>query len=119
MDPYYITGMVGLVNFLATFGGLFLLTIAGRKSIMVVCNIGMAAVLVVNGWSNLKEHNDLAIITTLVFIALFEFSSGPITWLYMAEIMQDKAQGIATVLNWAVNLLISLITPYLVDHISE
>jgi len=56
---------------------------------------------------------------TMLFIAFFEFSSGPITWLYMAEIMQDKAVGIATVLNWTINLIISVITPSLIDAIGS
>jgi len=55
----------------------------------------------------------------MTFIALFEFSSGPITWLYMAEIMQDKGSSIATVMNWLINLIISAITPPLIDAIGE
>lgn len=55
----------------------------------------------------------------MVFIACFEFSSGPITWLYMAEIMQDKSVSVATVLNWLVNLVISLVTPKLVSAIGD
>ena len=55
----------------------------------------------------------------MLFIALFEFSSGPITWLYMAEIMQDKAVSIATVLNWSINLIISVITPSLIKSIGS
>merc|ERR1712127_550244 len=53
----------------------------------------------------------VTIICILSFIAAFEFSSGPITWLYMSEIMQDKAVSIATVLNWLVTLVVSAITP--------
>jgi len=37
----------------------------------------------------------------------------------MAEIMQDKSVSVATVLNWLVNLLISLITPNLIKKIGE
>ena len=37
----------------------------------------------------------------------------------MAEIMQDKAQGIATVLNWMINLIISIITPYMASHLGS
>jgi hypothetical protein len=37
----------------------------------------------------------------------------------MAEIMQDKSMSVATVLNWVVNLVISLITPSLVDSIGS
>lgn len=55
----------------------------------------------------------------MLFIALFEFSSGPITWLYMSEIMQDKAVSVATVLNWIINLAISLSIPTIVDKIGD
>lgn len=55
----------------------------------------------------------------MVFIALFEFSSGPITWLYMAEIMQDKAVSIATVLNWLINLIISATIPSIITAIGD
>ena len=37
----------------------------------------------------------------------------------MSEIMQDKSQSVATVLNWMVNLVISLITPSLIDKIGQ
>jgi hypothetical protein len=136
-----ITFYVGLVNFLATFGGLFLLFKLGRRSIMLTCNALMAVNLVMVGYCSLKqadraneiaaakEHDPNADDTNswtfpavglvLLFIALFEFSSGPITWLYMAEIMQDKSVSVATVLNWLMNLVISIITPGLVKSIGS
>jgi len=55
----------------------------------------------------------------MAFISIFEFGPGPITWLYMAEIMQDKAQGIATMMNWGINLFISYFTPHIIDAIGE
>ena len=50
----------------------------------------------------------------LLFICFFEFSSGPIVWLYMDEIMQDKAVSIGTFLNWFMSLVISISIPLLV-----
>uniref|UniRef100_A0A7S3IJ38 Hexose transporter 1 n=1 Tax=Strombidium inclinatum TaxID=197538 RepID=A0A7S3IJ38_9SPIT len=119
MSAQTITGLVGVVNFLSTFGGLFLLTIAGRRTIMVSCSIIMSIILLLNGWSDLNGHDTFGIVTTMLFIAFFEFSSGPITWLYMAEIMQDKAVSLATVLNWIINLIISVITPSLIKAIGD
>ena len=55
----------------------------------------------------------------MLFIVAFEFSSGPIVWLYMSEIMQDKSQSVATVLNWCMNLIISIICPKLVAAIGK
>jgi len=127
ISPDMITFLVGVVNFLGTFGGLYLLFNFGRRTIMLYVGSVMALVLVMVGYTSLKNAHFVvtpespdnhwtipSLILVLLFIALFEFSSGPITWLYMAEIMQDKSVSIATVLNWLVNLLISLITPNLI-----
>ena len=132
-----ITFYVGLVNFLATFGGLFLLFKAGRRTIMLNMNALMSLILLMVGICSLKQATRQAdidastddddsnvwtyptVILVLAFIAVFEFSSGPITWLYMAEIMQDKSVSVATVLNWLMNLVISIITPGLVKSIGS
>jgi Na+/melibiose symporter-like transporter len=53
----------------------------------------------------------------LIFIVIFELGPGPITWLYMAEIMQDKGSSIATVMNWGINLLISYFVPVIIQSI--
>jgi len=57
----------------------------------------------------------LCIILILTFVMLFEFSLGPIVWLYLAEILNDKALSVAVVLNWIFNLIISLITPQIIS----
>lgn len=55
----------------------------------------------------------------MIFIIIFELGPGPITWLYMAEIMQDKGSSIATVMNWGINLLISYFVPILIKKIGD
>lgn len=98
------------------FIGLILLNCFGRKTIMVVGNFVMAVTLVSFGVNMLLLDKGIPILATtcfFTFLAFFQFSSGPITWLYMAEIMQDKAQSIATVLNWSIILGIAIGTPLL------
>ena len=50
----------------------------------------------------------------MVFIILFEFSLGPIPWLYMAEIMTDKGLSIAILLNWIMTIVMAIATPYII-----
>ena len=45
MSASTITALIGIVNFLATIVGFFLLMYFGRKSIMVVGNTGMVIFL--------------------------------------------------------------------------
>ena len=54
------------------------------------------------------------VVACLSMLTFFEFGSGPVTWLYMAEIMQDKGSSLATVMNWLVNLAISYFIPKIV-----
>jgi hypothetical protein len=54
ISPTMITFYVGLVNFFATFGGLFLLFKAGRRTIMLNLNALMAVILVMVGICSLK-----------------------------------------------------------------
>lgn len=117
MDAQQITLLVGAVNFGATLGGLLLLFNFGRKTLMVIFNACMAVTLVVIGFASLNDSSNLKIAMTLAFICFFEFSSGPIVWLYMAEIMQDKATSVATVMNWTISLIVSATIPSIVDII--
>ncbi len=53
---------------------------------------------------------NLCVVFILLYVALFEFSLGPVPWLYMAEIMTEKGLSIAVLLNWGVTLLMSVVT---------
>lgn len=84
----------------------------GRKTIMFWFSILMGAILIGLGISLQPEDRGwvpLPLISAFVFS--FQASSGPVTWLYMAEIMQEKGLSIATVLNWLFTLLFSFVTP--------
>jgi len=51
MDPTTITALIGIVNFLSTLGGLGLLAVSGRRTIMLYMNGLMAIILVLVGLS--------------------------------------------------------------------
>jgi len=114
-----ITGIVGVVNFFATFGGMGLLGVAGRRPLLLWTTAALAIVNVVVGMALLNNWGTIMIAGTLIFIVIFEFGPGPITWLYMAEIMQDKGSSIATVMNWGINLIISATVPSIITAIGK
>ena len=114
-----ITGIVGVVNFLATFGGMALLGVAGRKPLQLYTTGVLAIINGIVGYALFQSIGGLMIGGVLIFIIIFELGPGPITWLYMAEIMQDKGSSIATVMNWGINLLISYFVPILIKKIGD
>ena len=109
-----ITALIGITNFLATLVGLSLLICFGRKILMLVFNALMAVTLLLLSYYAFDKDTVGMVTCVLLFICFFEFSSGPIVWLYMAEIMQDKAVSIGTFLNWFMSLVISISIPLLV-----
>lgn len=62
-----------------------------------------------------STYQILAVVFVLLFVMFFEFSLGPIPWLYMAEIMTDKGLSIAVLLNWIFTLIIAIVTPFVIS----
>lgn len=114
MTNTQVTFLIGIVNFVATLVGLVLLIWFGRRLLMLIFNAAMTLTLLLLAIYSFQKNSIGMIVCVLLFIAFFEFSSGPIVWLYNAEIMRDKAVAIATFLNWFVSLIISVCIPFLV-----
>ena len=51
----------------------------------------------------------------IIFVCAFEFGPGPIVWLYISEICNDAGASAATSVNWVFTLIISIITPYMLN----
>ena len=46
------------------------------------------------------------------YLFAFNFSLGPIVWLYNSEILPEKGISIATTFNWLSGTVITLVLPY-------
>ena len=116
------TFLVGSVNVFATFIAVFVIRKYKRKPLMLV---GM---LVMWQWHALmfsiyplalKSYEDEIeslesykfdwILTFLItwFVLGFAITIGPLTWLYLAEIMTEIGMGIAVAINWLIVICIS------------
>lgn len=84
------TALVGLVNMISSLCSSLLLAYLGRRVLLWTISFTMTVVLVILGISYMYDVAILSIILVLVFVALFEFSLGPIPWIYMSEVMTDK-----------------------------
>ena len=51
----------------------------------------------------------------VLFIAAFEFGPGPVCWIYMSEVMNDKGVAVGTFLIWFFTLFQALFTPAMVQ----
>ena len=106
------TMLIGLIQFSSTAFGMVLLSKFGRKTLMIGGMVGITLMHVLLGKCILLKQTALSQVYALGFIFFFGSTSGPITWLYMAEIMEDTGTGIASALNWLMNIFIAALTPY-------
>lgn len=111
IDPGISTFIVQGVSVFGVFSGMVMTGYLGRKTILFVFSLVMSAFLIGLGISLQIDSGKMPIVLVSGFCFVFQASSGPVTWLYMAEVMQEKGLSIGTVLNWLFTLLMSFVTP--------
>ena len=115
--------IVGLVNMLSTFPTVYLMDRFGRRFLLWTLSFVQAILLVGLGISYLYASQDnkaaqgLAVFFVMAFVVMFEFSLGPVPWVYMSETMTEKGLSLGVGLNWIFTIIIGLITPILLDKI--
>lgn len=110
-----VTFLIGIVNFITSIFGLVLLIWFGRRSLMLFFNIAMTITLLLLAYYSFENFSAGMIVSVLLFNAFFACSSGPILWLYSAEILHDKAISIASFIGWISCLVISISVPELLQ----
>ena len=100
--------LVYFVNMIATGISIFLLGRFGRKTLMFLGSSVQTISLLFLGIFMFAENKTFPIIFSLINVAFFEFSSGPIVWLYLAEISSDKGASLCTIANALTNMCFAI-----------
>lgn len=120
------TGIIGVVNVLATFIALWLLDRLGRRPLLLIGLGGMSLSLGFLGLSFYVSYFEnhlgwLTLSTLILYVISFAVSLGPIFWLLISEIyplsIRGRAMSIATIANWLANLVVALTFLTLIDHL--
>jgi len=109
------TAIVGLVNVLATFIAIGYVDKWGRRPMLIVGFIVMAAgmgvlgtMLYIGTGTDIAKYLSVGVL--LCFIIGFAFSAGPLIWILCSEVqpLQGRDFGIAcsTFTNWAANMVV-------------
>ena len=120
--PNLGTVIVGLVNMVSTFPTVWHLDRFGRKTLMWTLSFVQAVLLVGLGISFMYANQSsaaqgLAVFFVMAFVVMFEFSLGPVPWVYMSEIMTEHGLSLAISLNWIFTIIIGLLTPILLTAV--
>jgi sugar porter (SP) family MFS transporter len=112
------TVLIGAMNLIATLLGMSLIDKLGRKTLLLIGSLGMAACLA-GVAAVFFTHKDLnALVWLLVaYIFFFAISQGAVIWVYIAEVfpnrVREKGQSLGSSSHWIMNALISFIFPIL------
>lgn len=82
---------------------------------MAIWSFACGVFLFIQGFAAYNNYGDILLVMTMLFLCSFEFAPGPIVWLYLGEIMNDKGLSIGVFVNWCFALLVGLLTPTLMD----
>ena len=116
------TIIVGIVNLVFTVLAIFTVDRFGRKPLMIIGGVGMAASMFGLGFSFYFGKLGIgALIFMLTYTAAFAMSWGPVTWVLLSEIFPNSvrsAMSIAVAAQWLANLIVSWTFPMLNDNIA-
>src|SRR5665213_685971 len=115
------TIIVGVVNLLFTVLAIYTVDKFGRKPLMIIGSIGMAASMIALGFAfYFNALGIAALIFMLVYTAAFAMSWGPVCWVLLAEIFPNSirsALSIAVAAQWIANWVVSLTFPVMNDNV--
>lgn len=114
------TVVMGLVNVVFTLIAIIYVDKFGRKPLLIIGSIGMAAGM--TGVSLLAGLNIIGISTLLfiiIYTASYMMSWGPIVWVLLSEIFPNRIRGaamaIAVAVQWLANFTISSFYPFMME----
>ncbi|RHZ55293.1 hypothetical protein CDV55_102545 [Aspergillus turcosus] len=124
------TGVVGIVMFIATIPAVIWIDRLGRKPVLVVGAIGMAACHFIiagifaqneNQWDTHKAAGWAAVAMVWLFVIHFGYSWGPCAWIIIAEIwplsVRAKGTALGASANWMNNFIVGQVTPDMLQNI--
>lgn len=125
------TGVVGVINVVATVPALFLIDRVGRRPLLIAGSVGMFIAQLIVGvivatcshdWAQHSAAGWAAVVMIWFYILNFAYSWGPCSWVLIAEIcplsIRAKGTSVAASSNWMNNFIIAFITPPMLANIT-
>ncbi|PSN65012.1 general substrate transporter [Corynespora cassiicola Philippines] len=128
-DPIQVQLILGAVNVVTTFPGLYIVERLGRRLPLIVGASWQAAWLCIFAAvgtarppTEYTSSGIVMIVAACMFIASFAMTWGPFAWVVIGETFplrtRAKQASLATAGNWLGNFLIAFLTPYANSGIS-
>jgi SP family sugar:H+ symporter-like MFS transporter len=133
-DAMLTSVLSSIINVGSTIIAIVLVDKVGRKPLLLVGSIGMAITLglmaIIFGTAGLDAHGNpvlqgaaawMAVISANLYVVLFAFSWGPVCWILLGEMFNNRIRGAALALGglsqWLANFAITSTFPILLSSI--
>jgi len=119
------SAIIGLVNVLFTLVAIALVDRLGRKPLLLAGSAGMGLSFILLGAAFKFQlfSGGLVLLFTLLYVAFFAMTLGPVVWVVIAEIFPTRVRGramaMATVSLWLADFVVSLTFPVIADRLHE
>lgn len=134
LDDAYVTAIIlGAVNFVSTFAGIYAVGKFGRKTCLLagsgIMGISMLVYAILGSFFLMDNATGIAkpsiggamIAFTCIYIFGFASTWGPVAFVVVSELFPSRTRAIAmacsVAMNWISNFLISLLTPTIITAI--
>ena len=120
-DAFFQSVLVGVTNLVFTLFALWLVDMAGRKTLILAGSAVQCLALGLVGWTYHSGGNGMVIVISIMaFVAGHGFGNGVACWVIISEIYPAKVRGramsIATTALWTVGYLGNQLFPLMVKH---
>ncbi|KAF8063433.1 general substrate transporter [Lyophyllum atratum] len=127
-DSFITQIILGAVNFVCTFGGLYVMQRFGRRGPLIVGGIWQSCWLFVfaaAGTAKVPQENPnigkLMIVSACMFILGYAMTWAPGVWILIGETFPTRTRAkqgaLSTASNWLWNFLLAFFTPFIVKAI--
>ena len=115
VDAFWQTVVVGVVNVLMTLLAMRFIDRLGRRPLLLIGGLGMAASLLTisAGFERGSAHAWLVLPAVIGYVASFAVSFGPIVWVLVSELFPNRSRAIAISVVGFCNSLSSAVVTFL------
>ena len=130
----FINIVAGTTNIVSTFVAIALIDKIGRRPLLLVGSIGMfvslSVLTIIFGTAGLdaagklvlsENSGTLALVTANLFVVFFGISWGPVVWVLLGEIFNNRIRGaalaVAASAQWLANFAITMTFPILLSSV--
>jgi len=107
--------MVGFANMFGALLSCYIVKLFKRRTLLIAGHIGIAIVHATIACFDIADNDYGVLVMTLVFLIVYENTSGPLAWLYAAETVIDVALGVCLLTLWGTVFVLSLVCPVLMS----